>query len=42
VLFAVISMIKSRTMRWAGHVEHIERRGIHIGFEWESKKERDH
>jgi hypothetical protein len=35
-------MIKSRTMRWARHVEHIERRGIHIRFGSESKEESDH
>jgi hypothetical protein len=27
-------------MRWAGHVARIERKGIHIGFWWESQKER--
>jgi hypothetical protein len=34
-------MIKSRRMRWAGNVLR-ERRGIHIGYLWESQKERDH
>jgi hypothetical protein len=29
---SVIRMIKSKRMRWAGHVAHMGRRGIHIGF----------
>jgi hypothetical protein len=35
-------MIKSRRMRWAGHVAPIGRRGMHIGYWWESRKEGDH
>jgi hypothetical protein len=33
-------MIKSRRMRWAGHVARMGRIGMHIGFWWESQKER--
>jgi hypothetical protein len=34
-------MIKSRRMRWAGHVALMGgRRGMHIGYWWESQKER--
>jgi hypothetical protein len=35
-------MIKSRRMRWAGHVARVERRGMHIRYWWESQKEGDH
>jgi hypothetical protein len=35
-------MIKSRKMRWAGHVARMERRGMHIGYWWECQKDRDH
>jgi hypothetical protein len=35
-------MIKSRRMRWTGHVVRMVRRGMHIGFWWESQKERGH
>jgi hypothetical protein len=33
--------IKSRRMRWAEHVARMGRRGMHIGYRWESQKERD-
>jgi hypothetical protein len=39
---SIIRMIKSRKMRWAGHVAQMGRRGMHIGFCWEGQKERDH
>jgi hypothetical protein len=32
----IIIMIKSRRMRWSGHVAWMERRGTHIGYWWES------
>jgi hypothetical protein len=38
----IIRMIKSRRMRWAGHVARMGSRGMHIGYCWESRKERDH
>jgi hypothetical protein len=34
---SIIRMIKSRRMRWAGHVERMGRSGIHIGYQWESR-----
>jgi hypothetical protein len=34
-------MIKSRRMKWAGHVAPMGRIGMHIGFWWESQKERN-
>jgi hypothetical protein len=38
---SLIRMMKSRRMRWAGHVACMEGKGMHIGFWWESQKERD-
>jgi hypothetical protein len=38
----IIRMIKSRRMRWSGHVAQMGRRGMHTGYWWESQKERDH
>jgi hypothetical protein len=35
-------MVKSRRMRWAGHVAIMGRRGMHVGYWWESQKERVH
>jgi hypothetical protein len=37
----VIGMMKSRRMRWAVYVAQMGRRGIHIGYWWESQKESD-
>jgi hypothetical protein len=39
----IIKQIKSRRMRWAGHVVRMgEGRFVHRGFWWESPKEKDH
>jgi hypothetical protein len=38
----IIRIIKSRRMRWAGHVARRGRRGTRIDYWWESQRERDH
>jgi hypothetical protein len=39
----IIRQIKSRRMRWAGHVARVgEGRNVYRGFWWESPKEKDH
>jgi hypothetical protein len=38
----ITRMIKSRKMRWAGHVARRGESGIHIGYWCDSQKERDH
>jgi hypothetical protein len=39
---SIIRLIKSRRIRWAGHVARLGRNGMHIGYWWESQKERNH
>jgi hypothetical protein len=39
---SIIRIIKSRRMRWAGHVARRGRRGTLIDCWWESQRERDH
>jgi hypothetical protein len=39
---SIIRMIKSRRMRWDGHVARMGQRGMHIGYWREIQKERDH
>jgi hypothetical protein len=39
---SIIRIIKSRRMMWAVHVARMWRRGLHIGYWWESQKESDH
>jgi hypothetical protein len=39
---SIIRIIKSRRMRWAGHVARKGRRGTRIDYWWESQRERDH
>jgi hypothetical protein len=35
-------MMKSRRMRWVGHVACMGQRGMHTGFLWGSQNEMDH
>jgi branched-subunit amino acid aminotransferase/4-amino-4-deoxychorismate lyase len=36
----IIRLMKSRTTRWERHLARMERSRMHIGFWWESQKER--
>jgi hypothetical protein len=39
----IIRMIKSRRIRWAGHVARIgEKRNIYTGYSWKRQKKKDH
>jgi hypothetical protein len=35
---SIIRMINLRRMRWAGHVARMGRRGMHVGFWWETRR----
>jgi hypothetical protein len=35
-------MIKSRRMKWVGHVARMGITGMHVRYWWEGQKERDH
>jgi hypothetical protein len=37
---SIIIIIKSRRMRWAGHVARMEKIAVHVGYWWESQRER--
>jgi hypothetical protein len=37
---SIIRIIKSRRMRWAGHVARMERIGMRIGYWWGKPKEK--
>jgi hypothetical protein len=39
---SIIRIIKSRRMRWAGHVARMGIRGTPIDYWWENQRERDH
>jgi hypothetical protein len=38
----IITMIRSRGMRWTGHVVRMGKRNMRIGDWWESQREKDH
>jgi hypothetical protein len=38
----IVRVIKSRRMRWAGHVAHMGKGEVHTSFWWGNVRERDH
>jgi hypothetical protein len=38
----IIRIIKSKRMRWAGHVARMGKIEMRIGYWWESQREKDH
>jgi hypothetical protein len=38
---SITRIIRSRRMRWAGHVARMESTEMHVGFWWEGQKGRD-
>ena len=38
----IVRVIKSRRMRWAGHVARIGSGGVYTGFSWRNLRESDH
>jgi hypothetical protein len=38
----IVRVIKSRMIRWAGHVARMERREVYTGFWWGDLRERGH
>jgi hypothetical protein len=41
-LYCLPNTIRMMRMRLAGHVARTGRRGMHLGFRWESQRERGH
>jgi hypothetical protein len=39
---SIIRIIKSKRMRWAGHVAPMGEKGMRIDYRWENQRERDH
>jgi hypothetical protein len=39
---SIIRIVKSRRMRWAGHVARMGKREMRLGYWWESQGERGH
>jgi len=38
----IVQVIKSRRLRWVGHVAHMGRAEVYTGFQWVNLSERDH